>query len=802
MRRRSLVLIALLGLSSGLLLAQAPRGAGKRATAGGTDVKSLLDQGLYSYDEGDFDAAHAAFEKAFAQNPTSDAIADFVERATEAKVFQMLLSKNEKLVGIARQILESSSRSRRAKLGDPEESKRVVDDTLGTEGQEQLLKMVQNANDFGRNLVPALIPALEDSDLGRRSAAINWIARHIGRDAIPVLQAARKHPSATVRRNVAVLLGSRLVRHVVNLATLKAMVETDPASEVKEAAAASLAAVLGDLNGSAREASAKEYFLENAILYYSTPHRNPFAGTQYVPTIYKLEGNRIAGEVVAEFQLSDRMAQQALEEALELDPTFHVAKVLTLSNDAAQVYEYDLNVAHYAKNEGQQADIKALLEKQRPYVDYVLRNRVLCWPSEVLYDALAQAIEDGRSEVAQKIVEAIRETHRSGQAPESLVKALEDTNSRLVRIAAAIALAHWNPTSRDFTAGDQVVSILGEAVLSSGVRTAQKIMGDAQQANRFGEMLEQLDMEHYTAISSIDRAYDAIVNSPPDVILMDDNVTKSTGRKEIPPINYFVTELRKNYRTANVPVVVIVPGSELDKAKKTYESEELKVWVVPDSIDRLGLQNTVFNKIFDDKDDAKAHATRLARSAAEAINYLATVPTRIPVKKSVDQLRKVLKNRPDEVRIPSIMALGNLKASEAAGELAAVFANAENAKSIRIEAMRALGKSIQAASGTSAPLILKTIQDGMQSTDLELRRAAWIAFSNSGADPRAQLKALMASAPEAAGAGSESPEPAPEQGPAEAKPAEEGAADAPAAEPESGADEKITEDPAPSPEEN
>ncbi len=796
--RRTLICLVVFGLAGGLLFSQSPKG-GK---GGGGDVKSLLEQGLYSFEEGDFDASLAAFEKAFAQSPTADVIGGFVEKATAAKIYEMILSKDPRVAGMGRQILESSSKVYKQRLGDAEQVKRAVDETLGSESQDQLVKMIQNANTFGRNLVPALIPVLADTDLARRSVAINWIGSRIGIDAVPILQAARKHPNPTVRRNVADLLGVRQLRHQVSLATLKAMAETDASPEVKDTAVNSLSAILGDLNGRGKESGAKEYFLENAIGYYLHSHKNPFASTYYTPTVYRLEGENVLGEQVADFQLSERMAQHALEEALELDPEFHEAQVLTLCNDAAQVYEYDLNVDYHAKDDSH-ADVKGLLEKQKSYVDFVLRNRLVQWPDEVLFDGLGQALEDGRGDVARKIVETIRETYRGGRAPESLVKALEDSNSRLVRIAAAIALAHWNPTSRDFDAGEVVVSILSEAVVTSGVRTAHKVMGDSQQANRFAEMLADLNMESSSATDTIEKAYEVVVSSPPDVVIMDENVTKSSGKKEVAPINHFVNQLRKNYRSAGVPVVVVVPAASLQKAKPLYEDAERKVWVVPDSIDRLGLNNTVFNKIFEDKDDAKAHATRLARAAGEAINYLAMVPTRIPVRKSVESLRKVLKNRPDEVRVPCIMALGNLKAGEAVGELAVVFESSENAKEVRVEAMRAVGKALQGLSGGASPAVLKIIEGGMQSADLDLRRASWYAFSNARADPKKHLQALLARVPAMAAEPGSPPaaEVAPTEAADAAKPAagdaEKEAAPAPEVEPAPAQEPAPAEEPAP-----
>jgi hypothetical protein len=293
--------------------------------------------------------------------------------------------------------------------------------------------------------------------------------------------------------------------------------------------------------------------------------------------MYRLEGDQIVGERVAAFQLSERLAQQALEESLEIAPTFFEAQVLTLCNDAAQVYEYDLNIDYYSKNESRD-DTKEVLESQRPYVDLVLRNRLLFWPEDVGYAALLQALDDKRSDVARKIVETFQETGRNGPVPDSLVKALENSDSRLLRIVAATTLAFWNPTSSAFKQGEQVVSLLSEAVVSSGVRTAVRVMGDNRLANRFDGMLRSFNMESRSTINDMAVAYEAVVTSPPDVMIMDEAVMNDSGKTEIAPINSFLNEIRKNYRSTNVPVIVVVSSAELTRGKQSYQSEERKVW--------------------------------------------------------------------------------------------------------------------------------------------------------------------------------------------------------------------------------
>jgi tetratricopeptide (TPR) repeat protein len=752
------------------------------AQAKAADVKSLLDQGLYSYEEGDYDAAVAAFEKAFAQNPSNDALLNFVEKASVSKIYSMLRSKDPRIAGLGKELLRASSRVITARAADPGEIQKAVQETLAASGEERLLAVIRHTNTHGRNLVPALIPVLGETDLDRRTTAITWIGR-IGMDAVPVLQAARKHPDPVIRRVVADVLGVRTVRHPVSLATLKAMMETDSQADVKAAAQKSFRTILADLDGAARDLTAKEYFLDNAYhVYYLDPHKNPFAGSYYVPMVYTLQGDKVVGERVAEFQLSERMAKQALEEALELDPEFLEARVLTLCNDAAQVVEYDLNVDYYAKNESQ-TDIKELLEKQKPYVDNVLRLRILAAPGNVLNEGLLQALDDGRSDVALKVIETIHDTRRD-DAPEALVKALDDPHSRLVRTAAATTLAYWNPAS-GFNQGDLVIQNLSEAVVSSGVRTAHLVVSDRDQANRLADVLHELNMEGYNPIDGVERAYDAVVSSPPDVVFIDESVRVESAKRASAPINYFVNELRKNYRSAGVPVVVVVPAAKVEDAKRLYENAERKVWVASSGIDAKTLETTILAKLFKEKADAKAHATRLATSAAEALRHLASSNTRMPVKKAAPALMQVLKGRPDVVRLPAIEALGELEIPEAAGQLAAVAANAGYAKEVRVAAMRAVGKSLEGSQG-APPAVLKIIEDGMQETDLDLRRAAWYAFSNAGAPGKSELAALLAPAPAgaapAAGGGEEKKDAEPAE-PEATEPAEPAPAPAEAAEP-------------------
>ena len=457
------------------------------------------------------------------------------------------------------------------------------------------------------------------------------------------------------------------------------------------------------------------------------------------------------GEAVAPFQLGERMAKQALEEAIELDPDYRSAYVISLCNDAAQVVEYDWNVAYYAQ-EGGDGNLGELLLSQKGYVDHVLRLRLIAAPTEVVHLALRRALDDGRSDVAGKLIQVVRDTRRRGDRLLSeLVRALEDENSRLVRIAAAITIAEWNPVD-GFDAGDMVVNILSDAVVSSGVRVVQKVMGDRSRANHFDDLLRELNMESYSPLKTIEEGYATVLNSPPDAIIVDESIGLTSRPDSAAPINFFVSQLRKNYRTANVPVIVAVAETRVSTAKQLYESEERNVFVVSEGIDSLGLKNLVLDRIFEDKDDAKSLATQLAADAAQALAEVAGAShSLIPVASGVDSLVKVLRNRPDEVRIPCIVALGRVGATEAAAELSVVYTSEQNAVAVRAAAMTAIGDVLQGGESASGS-VLAAIEDGMASSNPRLRRASWYAFSGAAASGAGRLAAMLASAPEMAAA--------------------------------------------------
>ena len=773
---------------------------GTAEPASSDNVVKLLQDGLTLFREAKYKEAVSVFEKAFALDPAHDQISRFMDAANTIYTMQMLRSDDPRISGIARTMLELHHKKIRTMAADPERIKALVDKVFASKDpQEQMVDMLSGANEFGRNLVPFLIPKLGDPETSVRTLALLWIPK-IETDAIPPLAAAAHHPSAMVRRNVAALLGVRTIRNAFSLGTLAGMVETDADESVKQAARESLENINRDNNNSRKLPSAKELHTNIATRgLYLLPHKNIFAGPHYQATIYSLKGDEVVGEVVAPFQLSSRMAEAELIEALRLDPAYQPAKVGLLSVEALQVLEYDSAVAVYGTAPSPlgppggttEPEIKAILDGQKETMDWIRRNRIRSYPPETVFAALNGALRDHRPEVAEKLIEVIQANNYRGPVPPALVQALTEGSSKLVRIAGAAALAYWNPEEPG-DIGEAVVSTLSEAAVNSGIRTVHKVMGNGLNANRFDGVFRDLNLESGSNYPNIAQALERSISLPPDLILIDEEVAPVTGAKEQAPVNAFITELRKAYRTRGTPVVVAVDPARLADKKKDYESEERKVVVIAADADKTTFKNQVIEKLFAGSDDNKARATKLAARAGEALAYLTSVNTRFPIASARGPLTQVLQNRPDEVRIPCLTALGNLRQAgrPALRSVADVYANKQNDAKVREAAMLAVGKILLSGKEAAPPEVLNIVSSGLAEADPKLREASYVAFAAARAPAADQLRLLVdeAKVPASGVPGGEKGAKKPAEGGAEA--GADSTAEKPAGDDAKGADDK------------
>ncbi|MBI4584268.1 MAG: HEAT repeat domain-containing protein [Planctomycetes bacterium] len=755
--------------------------SGKRSQAEGeADIPALLNEGITKYKEGNAAEALALLEKVFALDPTGEAIATAMDQVMAAEILRLVRDKDPRISGAGLKLLDARRTGIKGRIHDPEKIKAAIDETFAASPQDQLRLMIQHATEFGRNLVPQLIAKLGDSEIETRTRAELWIAHYIGVDAVPVLAAAAGHPEPLVRNSVARLLGAKPMRHEFSVAPLALLYQTDKDAGVKAVAKESLIAILG--RGQTSEVvlkDAKLYYLDIARFLYLNPHKNDFNKPYYQPTIYHLKDNQVVEEAVADFQVNERMAEQMLVQALKLDPGFRAAREMALCNDALQLVEYQMGLEFYSKEgapESGQKDVKSALNAQKATMDYLRQPRLLAAPKDFLFGAIGQALDDRMNEVAEKLLEVAGQTQRRGAMPAALLAALRESNSKTVRVHAAMVLADWNADEAAGKTGEAVVNALAEAIVNSGIRTVHKMMGNPEHVRRFDGLFQELNLE---SLSNSPNAEMGIVRAsqiPPDLIVVDTALgASSSAQRQAAPINFLVSQLRRNQRTASVPIVVVVDPAHLQKESERYQSEENKVLVIPEDVDAVNFKETVLAPLFEKEDAARAKDIALASLAARSLERLTAGSTRFTLDKVAGALEPVLVNRPDSIRIPCLGALGNLRgqAQGMVGSIAKVFESKENSPEVREAAMWAVGKILDGAPAGADASLLKIILDGMNDTNLKLRQASYFAYSAAQGSMADQIQLLFETAPPAVEAPAAEKAELKEEKKEEAKPAEE-----------------------------
>ena len=423
-------------------------------------VQGLFAEGVRNYREGNYDQAIQDFEKLFQEAPTNDAIVDVLDEVALSVVVQMVADDDRRISGIGRTFFRIRREKNLRRSSDAQVLTTALSDYFKADAQNRHRMRIEFPLKYGRNLVPGLISRLASPDAETRTAAEMLIA-YVGLDAVPVLAAAGHHSNSNVRSSIARLMGSRNIRHPYNVATLATMAETDEDGVVRKGAKESLVAILEEVQGQAEVFEAKFYHYENARQLYLYPHSNPFATRFYEPTVYALKGDEVVAEKVASFQLSERMAEGSLHEALKLDPSFDQAWAMLACTEAMHLVEYELN----SGNDVTDPEDASILDTQKGMMA-MRAARLNAIPSSAVYDGLGLAIEDQLSEVAGKILQTVSETGRRGRVPNSMIVALNDSPSREVRVRAAIALSGWTDAEIE-PVGQNIVEVLSEAVLNS-----------------------------------------------------------------------------------------------------------------------------------------------------------------------------------------------------------------------------------------------------------------------------------------------------------------------------------------------
>lgn len=274
-----------------------------------------------------------------------------------------------------------------------------------------------------------------------------------------------------------------------------------------------------------------------------------------------------------------------------------------------------------------------------------------------------------------------------------------------------------------------VVEVLGHALSENAIRQVLVVDNNVESLNAVVGMLRTRDtyaIGASTAAMGLIRAKEAPVK---DAILL------RTTLSDI-PVAQIISSLGRDFRTQDVPVIVIANEREVEALQ--VELGDKVVAVVPAPVNAAVL-TPVLASAFDRMalNDARMDAVTLSQHAANALAALdgsVLAPATAGIVSAV--------GRDDAVQIPALRALAKLGSNDGQRPALGVFTNEAASVEARVAAAIALGGIL--ARNAALPETLAALEKALQGEDAALRTAAARALGQArGLDTKARGGLLM-----------------------------------------------------------
>lgn len=628
----------------------------------------------YEISVGNFTLAAADLKGFLEKKPTEKELLD-IEGKEGITAFLQLLAIPE-LRKDAGPLLEQMSQVLQKHLANPERINKFIKNLSATpEERAYALDELKRSRAFA---VPYLVEALRNSnDSSLHSSVLSAMLR-LKKDVVPALVAALDVDNAGVRSELIDLIRERRDTEAVPFLWFPSASPKQP-DYVRRKAKQAITYLLNtdaDRLPSAKAALTEEAnrfyahqikFPEQAIVWQMTPD-----GKQFVlpPPVYT------ASQAEEHFGL--RFARQALE----LDPAYEPAQVVFLSLALEKATE--------------RAGLDQPLEKGSPHIKDLLHSV----NPDLVTAVLERALKERRTAVALGAVRALgnlteaRAAHpKDKQNTPALVRALSYPDRR-VQIAAADALLHFPIVPPE--AKGRIVEVLRRALVSDA--TAKALIADAN-VNRAGEVGQAVKQAGYepvvvnTGREALRRLSEA---ADIDVLLVDQGIPD-------PDLTYFLAQLRADGDSGHLPVLVTVAperagtvppnrAQSLARLAANYRN----VWVVPATLKSDTLKQTLAARVADAVGKPLTEEER-KNNAAVAMLWLKKMAVgEVPgfdVRPAEAAVLKALHTK--ELAALAVEAAGAFPDRQAQRELAAVVLDSGERPEVRSAAAVELNRHIQ-----------------------------------------------------------------------------------------------------------
>lgn len=439
------------------------------------------------------------------------------------------------------------------KLGDPQRIERLIGE-LQSPTDDVRIRAIAGLRESGAAAVIPLLGVLADPNRKVEFAEVRSVLEYLGTDAQRQLIAAARSSNPTLAvQAIEVLKTTGAGGAAIYLLAPATMPESDPT--VRDAAELALESLTGRV---ANSAQAVQILTDRAKLYLNRLN---------VP----LDPEVVEGKVTV-FQWDD--AQQAVV-ATEYPTLLADAVVASmLAKDALAINPTNEKSRQmYLMAELERLGLTALddasIEVEEPLASQILQHGpgpiMTALENALLTDRMTAAI------VAVKLLgqfgpDQVKALLRTGIEPTPLVRAARSGNPYLRFLALEVILA-LKPTE-PFPGSSYITEGLTFLASSTGERRAMVAARNLPEARRVGGFLAALGYDVQTAVTGNEMIEKLAASPDYEVVFIDATISNPTA-------NILVQKLRRDGRTANLPIVIMAPEGFLDRAERAAEDHPL-----------------------------------------------------------------------------------------------------------------------------------------------------------------------------------------------------------------------------------
>ncbi len=683
--------LAVGGLGAGIL-------AHDTAFAGdAAKVKEYYDGGMKALEQGDYPAALEKFKMLFQEDPTQDQVVDLI-RGTESRHLLKMLTAGGEYQLAAQRLMELGHSLDRSRSRDGDAIRGLVETAI-KEGDIEKRRMASRSlmANHGAFAVPHLVNYLGSNDTEERVRAIMAL-EDIGIEAVLPLCESLNSADAQVRQNALIVLkrlgDPRALGYMAWMAAAK-----DQPEGVRKAAVAGLESIRA--SSGMKAGNAHDAFLDAARLYYlRSPELMRDLGGAW--TLWSWSGGKLEYKDVPRLMYHLRLAEGAALMAAKADAgsgraravlgLTYAAQAVALHGAGAEFRDSDAGKAEATRLAGAEAGIRS-------------------GGAAAVQAALGIAMEWGDGPVAVHMLGTLPAFGAgvSLDASSSVVKALTSEDGA-VRWAAAICCTRLSPRAA-FPRCELVPDLLSQAIAVDSIRQILIIEPDTKTAVTLQTDINAAGMHAVVArsgaqglIFSKQARYDAVL--------------VSSGLKDL-LAQSVANEIKRDARTAGVPVLVVAPESAAESIKGLMGDSIANVVTMPLS---AGVYVPMVREAANGSPlNDRAHALAVSEAACAAaagasagcIDLTRTAAALVSAASSP--------NKPEGLKLQALAALKKWGGTASLKGLIAVVADSGSPEAVRAGAAEAAGLILNGNSPTTNGF--ETLLGGLSDGSVAVRTA-------------------------------------------------------------------------------